>query len=268
MGHVRSGRTRTSGRCTWSLAASPEPGPRGLRPTTARLPAGFPLAQPAPQRQSAPCRCRHVPLAAPPEAWTHFGEKPGWWRGGTGTRSGGCCDCGVLRAPPSQGDGRAHPQQARTQPSAPRASQSSQAPDPISPVFPPRGPAVGFLVLQLQEGREGAGEGAEVLTVREAPRVNSEHQPSAAEEGRGPTDVPTCASAPAPYQGQGQHPELSPSARPGLRAHSQSPARSVLLSAQLGGAAFCIRPSDGGARALRVRWGLWGGVPLPPRPPT
>ena len=122
--------------------------------------------------------------------------------------------------------------------------------------------------MQLQEGREGAGEGAEVLTVREAPRVNSEHQPSAAEEGRGPTDVPTCASAPAPYKGQGQHPELSPSARPGLRAHSQSPARSVLLSAQLGGAAFCIRPSDGGARALRVRWGLWGGSRCPPRPPT
>lgn len=81
-------------------------------------------------------------------------------------------------------------------------------------------------------------------------------------------EAPACASAPAPYQGQGQHPELSPSARPGLRAHSQSRAHSVLLPARLGGASFCIRPSDGGAHAPRVRWGLQGGVPLPHTPPT
>lgn len=107
-------------------------------------------------------------------------------------------------------------------------------------------PSSGILVLQLQEGREGAGEGAKVLTVREALRVDSERQSSAAEEGRGPTDVPACASAPAPHQGQGQHPELSPSARPGLRAQSEP-------------GPLCPPPSPAGWSSFlhqTVRW--WG----------
>ena len=117
--------------------------------------------------------------------------------------SGGCRDCSVLRAPPSQGDGTpTPPPPAGTQnpaQQASRVSQSSQAPDPISLVVPPRG------------GREGAGDSGRG-TVREAPGVDSECQSSEAEEGRGPADVSACADALAPYQGQGQHPKLSPSA--------------------------------------------------------
>lgn len=128
-------------------------------------------------------------------------------------------------------------------------------------------PSSGILVLQLQEGREGAGEGAKVLTVREALRVDSERQSSAAEEGRGPTDVSACASALAPHQGQGQHPELSPSARPGLRAQSEP-------------GPLCPPPSPAGWSSFlhqTVRWwgpcalgqvGPEGGSHCPPRPPT
>ena len=97
--------------------------------------------------------------------------------------------------------------------------------------------------------------------VREAPGVNSECQSSEAVEGRGPADVSACADALVPYQGQGQHPKLSPSAWPGLRAHGQNWPRSLLPTRLGGELSASDHPMVGPVCSS-------GGSCCPPRPPT